>query len=212
MRRWRFLKNLYVKLSVGLAAVLFLPRSFLFRLRCPAKDKLHIGCGKNILPGWVNADITPCSEVIVFLQWRLPFENESLSLVFSEHVLEHASLSVGRKHLREVHRTLRVGGTVRIAMPDLDDIVDCYREDWRKAAWVNWPEFSFVQSRAEAINMAFREWGHQYLYNREEIVRLLTESGFKKIEFVKHGESTNPDLRGLETRADSKLIVEAYKV
>lgn len=207
----QFAKNIYFRCLVALAMLLFWPRVMLFWLSRRPKNKLHIGCGKNYLAGWVNADITPFAELIIFLQWRIPFRDESLSLVFSEHVLEHVSLHVAKKHLRELHRVLKPGGIVRIAMPDLDDIISCYLDDWKRADWVNWPEYSYVQSRVQAINMAFREWGHQYLYNREEIVRLLAEAGFSKINFALPGVSHLPGLCGLETRPDSKLIVEAEK-
>jgi len=61
------------------------------------------------------------------------------------------------------------------------------------------------------ITIAFRWWGHQYLYNREELERALSDAGFSTLEFVEHSQSKYDDLKGLETRLDSKLIVEAIK-
>jgi predicted SAM-dependent methyltransferase len=62
------------------------------------------------------------------------------------------------------------------------------------------------------INIAFRWWGHEHLYNREELERALREAGFSKFKFPEHGQSDLDDLRGLETRQDSKLIAEAVKL
>jgi len=59
------------------------------------------------------------------------------------------------------------------------------------------------------INMAFREWEHQYLYNREELEFRLKQVGYGNIEFLKNGQSKYPELHVLETRKDSILIVEA---
>jgi len=61
------------------------------------------------------------------------------------------------------------------------------------------------------INIAFRWWGHQHLYNREELSRALSEAGFSCFYFTEQGQSDYADLQDLETRADSKLIAEAIK-
>ncbi len=62
------------------------------------------------------------------------------------------------------------------------------------------------------INIAFRWWGHQHIYNQEELAGALTDAGFSKIDFVGHSQSEHDDLRNLETRADSRLIAEAVKI
>ena len=61
------------------------------------------------------------------------------------------------------------------------------------------------------LNVAFRWWGHQHLYDREELTRVLSEAGFERVEFVERMQSKHEDLRDLETRLDSKLVAEATK-
>jgi predicted SAM-dependent methyltransferase len=197
---------------VFIACLLYYPylarnRLFSFkRLRC-----LHVGCGKNHFDGWINADIDARSDLIIFLQKKLPFKDNFLKRIYMEHVLEHVSYQTGIFFLKEARRTLKPGGVIRIALPDLDDLIDGYCKDWRRFDWVNWPEFSFIKTKAEMINIAFRWWGHKHLYNREELIRALIESGFSSFNFEMNGKSRYPDLQGLETRIDSKLIVEAIK-
>jgi predicted SAM-dependent methyltransferase len=186
-----------------------LVRYYVFLRRRPRR--LQIGCGENRFEGWINADISPRSDLIIFLQRKLPFQDNFLQRIYMEHVLEHVSYPVGIAFLKEAFRVLQQAGVIRIAMPDLDDLIEGYREDWRRFDWVNWPEYSFIKTRAEMINMAFRWWGHRHLYNREELARALGEAGFRRFSFVKNGESIYEDLRGLETRLDSKLVVEAVK-
>jgi predicted SAM-dependent methyltransferase len=96
-------------------------------------------------------------------------------------------------------------------MPDLDDLVDAYLNDWRRMDWVKWPQFAIIKTRAEMINIAFRWWGHQHLYNREELERALRAAGFYDIRFEAIGRSRHSELQGLETRLDSRLIAEAVK-
>jgi predicted SAM-dependent methyltransferase len=187
----------------------YLVRFFLF-----AKDKprrLHVGCGRNYFDGWINADIDLRAELIIFLEKKSPFPNDSLDRIYSEHVLEHVSYQSGVFFLRQAYRTLRPGGVIRLAMPDLDDLIDGYQRDWRRFDWINWKEYSFIKTKAEMINVAFRWWGHQHLYNREELARALNEAGFSEFAFLEHSQSRYDDLKGLETRLDSKLIVEAVK-
>ena len=57
---------------------------------------------------------------------RLPFVSEHFELVYSSHVLEHFERDQGGRLLCEMFRVLRPGGTVRIAVPDLELISKNY--------------------------------------------------------------------------------------
>lgn len=197
--------------NVLLCSFLYYPYVVRHYLSQNKLDKLHVGCGNNRYAGWINADIHVKSDLIIFLQKKLPFRDESLRRIYSEHVLEHVPYQTAVFFLKEARRTLQPGGILRIAMPDLDDLVDGYQHDWKKFDWLTWPEFSFIKTRAEMMNIAFRWWGHQHLYNKEELARALTDAGFVKIHFAGYRQSEVEDLRGLETRPDSTLIVEAVK-
>jgi predicted SAM-dependent methyltransferase len=202
----------YADIEVFLCRILYY--FFLLRFRLSSKGqcrRLHVGCGQNRFKNWVNSDVKLNSDLIVFLQRRLPFADNHLDSVYSEHVLEHVPYDTGVFFLKEAYRVLHPQGVLRIAMPDLDDLVDSYQKDWRHMDWVAWPQFAFIQTRAEMINIAFRWWGHQHLYNREELERALKSAGFCDIRFEIFGQSRHPELRGLETRLDSKLIAEAVK-
>ena len=56
-----------------------------------------------------------------------------------------------------------------------------------------------------------RAWGHQYVFNNEDLSDLLVNAGFVKLKRCKLNESEHPELRELETRKDSKLIIECAK-
>jgi len=55
--------------------------------------KLNVGCGRNILPGWINLDGTPGPGVDVVLDIetlkRFPFEDATFDELLLSHVLEH---------------------------------------------------------------------------------------------------------------------------
>ena len=106
---------------------------------------------------------------------------------------------------------LRPGGTVRIATPDLDYLVAKYTsDDWRAQYWLQNLRTE-IQTRAEMLNICFRDWGHKYLYNAEELERRLREVGFGRISRQPWHVSPHPELANRETREDSKLILEAAK-
>lgn len=175
--------------------------------------KLHIGCGQNIFLDWINIDIeanSPGVDLLCDVRNELPFEDDSCSLIYNEHVLEHLTVEEGLFFLKECRRVLQPGGTLRIAMPNLEDIVEKYNsEDWRDQDWLKWPDYQFVQTRAEMMNISFRWWDHKWLYNLEELNRRLVEAGYPSSKAVSWGESTIPELRHRETREDSLLIIEA---
>jgi predicted SAM-dependent methyltransferase len=50
----------------------------------------------------------------------LPFAAESVTLIYSEHMLEHLPAHTGARVLREAYRVLAPGGVLRIATPDLE--------------------------------------------------------------------------------------------
>ena len=83
-----------------------------------------------------------------------------------------------------------MGGGVRIVMPDLDYIIQKYKmQDWRNQDWLSWPEYEFVKTRGQMINISFRWWWHKYLYNKEDLRNQLTKVGFQKIMSCKRNKS-----------------------
>ncbi|MEZ6090213.1 MAG: methyltransferase domain-containing protein [Pirellulaceae bacterium] len=177
--------------------------------------RINAGCGEAYMSGWINIDVNADVnqvDLVWDLARELPFPDESCEVIFSEHVLEHLAVEQGVSFLRECHRTLCEGGVVRIAMPSLDDLIEkSATGNWRDQSWLREESWKFIQSRAEMFNIFFRWWGHQWIYDREELHRRLKEAGFEKIRDVSWGESEVETLNGLETRCDSLLICEAVK-
>lgn len=189
--------------------------SWLARLRAgrlPHRDlKLHLGCGTVHLDGWINIDLVARADLRLDVRDRLPFGDGAARLIYHEHLMEHLTLDEGRRCLRDWCRLLQPGGTLRIATPDLQYLVERYEGAWHEQDWLALPEYAFIQTRAEMMNVAFRWWDHQYLYDGEELERRVREAGFGVVRRCALGESAVPGLSGLETRADSLLVVEAAK-
>ena len=100
-------------------------------------------------------------------------------------------------------------------MPDLEVCVRDYLNKnhlTENKAGLKEAGLDFIKTNAEAINIAFRWWGHQWLYDWEELERRLKDIGCVEIEKCKLNESKHPELRNLETRGEgSNLIAEVVK-
>lgn len=170
---------------------------------------LNIGCGEKHLKGFVNMDIIPPYDRKLDARKGLPFADGSVDGIYSEHFLEHLTQGEGLRFLRDCRRVLKPNGRIRIAMPDLDEIVNRYQqEDWRGDGDMFRLGFEWVDNRCEMLNIALREWGHKHVYNEEELRRIAGLAGLYPLGRFKHGESDLPKLRTLETRPGSRLIME----
>jgi predicted SAM-dependent methyltransferase len=92
--------------------------------------KLHLGCGKKHIPGFVHVDI----EDHPHIDFRVPVDlldfapDNSVELIYASHVLEHFGRHELDKVLREWFRVLKTGGILRIAVPDFEAVAHRYRE------------------------------------------------------------------------------------
>lgn len=175
--------------------------------------KLHLGCGTIKFDGWVNIDADPrlaSVDLVWDLRLGLPVDDRTSQFIYCEHFLEHLPVDQGVAFLRECRRALTPSGVLRVAMPSLDNLIDkVSSDDWRDQDWLTWPGHEFIKTRAEMMNIFFRWWGHQWLYDKEEFHRRLSEAGFSNIDIVEWGKSEVPELNQRETRKDSLLICEA---
>lgn len=183
------------------------------------KLKLHIGCGTNYIDGWINIDNNSDKNIKKLdfmwdLRNPLPFRENSVDFVYNEHFLEHLTAEEGIKALQEFKNILKPGGVLRVAMPDLEDVINIYlNPDWKEEQKDFFKKYGldFIKTRAEQININFRWWGHKWLYDWEELDRRLKEAGFINIKRCRLYESDYSDLKNIESRPESRLIAEAIK-
>lgn len=157
--------------------------------------KLHLGCGPNILPGWINIDRDRYRGVdkVLDVTKKLPFTG--VQFIFAEHFIEHIAYRAAIELLRRCRRALRDDGVLRLSTPNLDWV-------WSTHYKVEGTEEEKVRG-AFAMNRAFRGWGHQFLYNEETLRATLAEAGFSHFERVEYGQSRYEELRGLERHEKS---------
>ena len=113
---------------------------------------------------------------------KLPFMDGAVQMVYSEHMLEHMLPSEGGVNfLKEAYRVLAPGGVLRLVTPDVDKYACAFVEQAttgtggfleKHAARFQPMETNLLgmpPSRATIINNIFRNYGHQWVYNFEEV-------------------------------------------
>lgn len=174
-------------------------------------EKLHVGCGPQILPGWVNVDNQPYEGVDCVIDVTRVFPFTDARLIYAEHFIEHLAYTDAVAFLRNCRAALRDDGVLRVSTPNLD---------W---VWVTQYHFGLWTNREQPIhdcfslNKGFRGWGHQFLYNLPVLTETLHDAGFANVVACRYGESEHDELRGVErheTYLDSPelphvIIVEA---
>jgi SAM-dependent methyltransferase len=92
--------------------------------------KLHLGGGPRIIPGWTHIDERPFTHNAhtCSVHWLPMIANQSCSVVYACHVLEHMRRPQALEALRDWHRVLEPNGVVRIAVPDLRQWCALYLE------------------------------------------------------------------------------------
>ena len=183
------------------------PRRFRAYLAGHSASKLQIGAGPNLLDGWLNTTLYPFTPGAVYLDASLPFPlpGAAFDVVFSEHVIEHLEYAEAALMLRECQRILRPGGRIRIATPDLAQIIALYTQPAApaQASYIRWIMETFLpQVRdshpAHVINQSFHGWRHKFIYDEAALTIALAAAGFADVKRCSPGQSDHEALRGIE--------------
>jgi len=191
------------------------------------EPKINIGCGKNILQGWLNVDLYPhFGAIFMNAAKRWPIGDNVLSACLCEHMIEHVSRDVGQRMLEQAFRTLRSGGLIRVVTPDLGAIARLITEPSTQEATAyirgiqNFLALPDPITNCKAVNLAFYEHGHRYLYTIAELRHLLEELGFENLQILRGGNYTNkifhnvdghPCVIGFHVNEIEAFAIEAQK-
>lgn len=186
----------YTRVQLALSAVL---RNRKLQLRWVADAPyLNIGCGTNAFPGFVNSD----------WQWRpgylcwdlrkpLPFADQSLHGIFTEHSLEHIPLQDAVTTLAEFRRVLKPGSICRIVVPDAELMFDLYARH-KAGEQVEFPYCPTpLPSDTTPLLAATRIWlerDHWVNYDAETLGKFMRDAGFSDVRKCRFRQGANPDL------------------
>ena len=109
---------------------------------------LNVGCGGRYAKTWTNIDCFDGNPYVINcdLSKGIPFASESFDVVYHSHLLEHFNRGEGGRLLKECFRVLKPGGIIRVAVPDLEQIVRQYLELLQKVDGNAglWPQYEWI--------------------------------------------------------------------
>lgn len=193
--------------------------------------KVNIGSGISGVPGWHNLDNSPTillsripfgRQLFRTPDWPadvrrhdvkkgLPFSDDSVSYIYSSHTFEHFSWERSLQVAKECYRALRMGGVLRIVVPDLQLMVREYLQDSRPLA-------SHRLLERLSLGRNLHDWihpgaNHSQMFDEKSLIHLFEQAGFERPLAAGFRESRIPDIAQIEmeSRRRESLYVEGVK-
>ena len=91
--------------------------------------KIHLGCGKRFIPGFVHVDSVsfPHVDHVADIRRLHMLSDASADLLYACQVIEYFDREEVGTVLKEWKRVLRPGGTLRVSVPNFAVIVKLYK-------------------------------------------------------------------------------------
>lgn len=142
--------------------------------------RLNLGCGHIPIEGYVNVDMRPLPGVdMVASVDKLPAESESVTEIFSAHLLEHFPEEQLRRQLLPYWWTLlEPGGRFRAVVPDADAMLAAYG-----SGTIGFQELRRIIFGDQEYEGDF----HFNAYTPQSLAELLEKTGFVDIRVVEAG-------------------------
>ena len=177
------------------------------RLASGPAPRLNLGSGYAPIDGWTNIDLLGAPVDVPWnLKRGIPFPDDSVEAVFSEHVFEHIPLNGALALIQDAVRALVPGGVFRVAVPDAGLLLRSY-------AGIDDEEWALSRStRMQAVMSLFYENGHCTMYDDELLITLCELAGLQAVEVRQFRQSRLGDaVPDSDHRRSGTLYVEGLK-
>jgi hypothetical protein len=135
----------------------------------------------------------------------LPVPSQSAQAVYCSHVLEHMALEELRITLRNVFGYLRPGGTFRLVVPDLEQLIKTYVADPAAGASSRFMQDSYLGEKnvtrgLKAMPTAlFGRARHLWMWDYKGMTEELEAAGFTSVRRAQFGDSGDPRFKSVES-------------
>tara|TARA_B100000214_G_C23863190_1_gene579068 strand:+ start:173 stop:814 length:642 start_codon:yes stop_codon:yes gene_type:complete len=147
---------------------------------------------------------------------KLPFNDGSVDVIYTSHMLEHLSRIGAKNFLIEAKRSLCNGGILRVSVPDLKIYINRYIENsdadaFMSSTLVSYGELTTLKQKLKLLVVGFRH--HQWMYDANSLSKLLLDAGFNQVFVLEAGNTKIKNYEGLNLseRSSQSLYVEAVK-
>lgn len=185
----RSLRRVYTHAMEGpVAAVVGLPvaltsRRRLASLRQETGLRVHLGCGDDRQPDFVNVDSRPTRATDLAMDLNRPaFARNSISFAFSNAFFEHLYRDSRLPHLRRIRKSLAPDGACcYIGVPYFPNIARFYLEGGAGTAGPVFDLYNVYRYTHGDPEQAPAWWLgqlHKSLFDEDELGEMLSEAGF----------------------------------
>jgi predicted SAM-dependent methyltransferase len=182
---------------------------------------LNIGSGSFGLKDWVNIDSHtrhPSITLAMDVRRGLPFRDNQVRRIFSEHAIEHLDFRQDVPALfKEFYRVLVPGGVLRIIVPHGGRFLKAYASGSKDSfAQLGWDLDALpddIYTPMHIVNHIFHQSGeHLFAWDFETMELMLKRAGFSEITQREFRQSADPGLAiDQQIHKPYSLIVEATK-
>lgn len=138
--------------------------------------KLHLGCGKrNFGEEWIHIDASSFPHIKYNNIVSLPFENNSVDVIYASHVISYFDRQEIIDVLKEWNRVLKTNGILRLAMPDFESMAKLYVNKNIDLNFFLGPLYGKMVSGDKTIY-------HKTTYDLNSIRNIVNQCGFTNVK------------------------------
>lgn len=172
------IRNIFKRIKTELIRNYFKLKNKISPLNYPKNpdDKvyIHLGCGEINSPEFINVDgrFFPHIHHVSEVNNLSFFNNDFADLIYASHILEHIPMINLEFTVLEWKRVLKVGGILRIGVPDFDTILQIYNDNNCNINFI-WRPLLGGQEYGKNFHFA--------VFNKNFLTEILKQCGFQNI-------------------------------
>jgi len=142
----------------------------------------------------------------------LPFEDNSISNIYSSHFIEHLTFSEAKFYFREAYRVLKPNGIIRTVCPDLSIWINkLFKNDdnnffteYKKMLDIEYyenilrEEQENIVTPVQVFNSMIFNWGHKWMWDLESLTKEFYNAGFNQTIKYNLGQGELGNLKSIE--------------
>lgn len=139
--------------------------------------RLHLGCGKRYLPGWIHIDLAPGPHIDFqnSIGDLSMFANSTVDTIYCSHALEYFDRVEAVNVLAEWRRVLTPEGRLFLAVPDFQALIRIYETTGNLSSILG-PLYGRMPDASTSFVIY-----HKTVYDLSSLQAILSDSGFTNI-------------------------------
>lgn len=134
--------------------------------------KIAVGCGKRQYPGYIHIDgDTSFEHVVSDDVWLCEYDFDSVDTIYCCHLLNYFEFEEAVRLLQQWCDVLKVGGVLRLAVPDFEVISELYSSGKVRIEEISGPIMGNWQMGDEKIS-------HKSIWDKRSLANALESVGF----------------------------------